>query len=212
MTTRFEWIVEGKTKGSHSVYDVDLLGDSRAAVIPTVGSIVPQWYLVVPRRRAIAFTSLPRKNRVDCLSLAYEVADHLLDDGYSPVFFEHGPSSPCSSLNCGVDQAHLHIVLLAGNFVDYITNVAGADLFWNSANLDDPWGEIPPDTDYYLLISTGRAVWARAPVATSQYFRKQVARFIGLPDRWNYRDWPYVNNAEQAGELLVASAANFRVP
>ena len=47
---RFDWVVDGQTKGADRQIDVDLGGFADAAIVPSLGALIPEWLLIVPRQ------------------------------------------------------------------------------------------------------------------------------------------------------------------
>lgn len=205
MSSRFEWVVEGKSSGPNPAYDVDLWSDPRAAVVPTIGAIVPHWYLIVPRRRAPCIRALSRAERIQSLELAREVADRFSGEQRCAAFFEHGAAVANSPVGCGADQAHLHAALLDFDLMGRVLSES-PEFSWLPATTDDPWADIPKGTDYYLLLSGGRVLWAEAPRQLSQFFRRHIASGAGLSNQWDYRKWPHLANSRRAGALLGPSS------
>src|SRR5262249_38676442 len=108
MSSRFDWVTSGLERGPHPICDRNLHDHPLAAVLPSLGSLVPGWLLVVPRVEALTIRDLPAHERAELLSLARAMAGAGM--GIQPYVFEHGPSKASTSMGCGVDQAHLHTV------------------------------------------------------------------------------------------------------
>src|SRR3569833_660334 len=105
---RFDWIAAGLEVGPDALSDVPVLSTSAAVVLPTLGSIVPNWVLVVPRMCAGSISALPEEARKSLLTLGDTAARTMRSQ--NAVFFEHGPGRDGGVVGCGVDQAHLHVV------------------------------------------------------------------------------------------------------
>jgi ATP adenylyltransferase len=105
---RFDWIVRGEEVGPDPVCDVPVRSTLDAVAIPTVGAIVPNWVLIVPRVRAISMADLAPNIRRSMLCFGKKVALEMRG-GTSPVFFEHGARLSGDVVGCGVDQAHFRI-------------------------------------------------------------------------------------------------------
>lgn len=189
---RFEWVIQGKSLGPDPACDHDLWSHSRAAVVPSLGAIVPYWYLVVPRVRTLSFRQLRQGLRMELLELARGIGSRFAES-LMPVYFEHGGATTDSSVSCSTDQAHLHLVMLNYDLINQVLAQNGDDR-WIDADASDPWANIPGERDYYLVASGERAIWSTPSSPASQFFRKMIAEVAGVPDRWNYREWPHTDN------------------
>src|ERR1700689_4270098 len=89
--SRFTWVVEGRRRGPSDVFDVPLYADRSSVVLPSIGSMVPGWSLVVPRRSARNLTCLKADDR-RALTPAKEFVARALSTFAGAAFeFEHGP-------------------------------------------------------------------------------------------------------------------------
>lgn len=202
MSARFSWVVSGQKHGADPVCDVDLKESPMAAVVPTVGSIVPGWVLVIPRTAVLAIRDLSSAGRADALALARQAGEELAAFGGLPYVFEHGPSMRESSMGCGVDQAHIHVVRLKEDLLE--AALEDQAVIWARANYADPWRDCRSDREY-LLVSRGTECFIGFPKSTeSQFFRRKIAQVRGTPNVWNYREWPFHDNARRTIEHFRA--------
>lgn len=201
MTRRFSWVTEGKSFGPNPTCDHDLWEHASAAVVPSLGAVVPYWYLVVPRVSALSFRQLRQELRVECLQLAREIGSRF-EEGADFIYFEHGAANSSSSVSCGTDQAHLHVVMLDFDLMGKIS-ARSEEISWIDTDLQDPWAQIPVDRDYHLIVSEERAVWWTPSNPTSQYFRQVIAEAAGVPGRWDYREWPHDENVLKSRRKLT---------
>lgn len=161
-------------------------------VVPTLGSIVPHWHLVIPRDPSINFHEhLTAKHTKDIRGVIAPIVEAL-----SPkqlLWFEHGPRFVGSVVGCGTDYAHLHVVLDAPFSFSEFQNAAGEFLrSWTEHDTERVYGEIDPGAEYYAFGDLGSAFVSQAGGRpTSQLFRKVIANLIGKPDQWDYRLFPH---------------------
>jgi ATP adenylyltransferase len=207
MSTRFGWVTSGYGSGPNPA-DVDLLSHPLAAVVPTIGSLVPGWLLLVPRLESLAFRDLPRKQRQEILALARTLANDVKAFGRNSFVFEHGPSKPLSPVGCGVDQSHIHVAPMNGDLLSLA--LADETVVWTVADPTDPWRECPSGREY-LLISHDDDCYVGFPrVTQSQYFRRKIAYLQGAPEAWDYREWPCHDNAQRTIEHFSSVRAQRR--
>jgi len=171
-SARFDWITSGCSRGPQPACDRDLFNFPLAAVVPTLGSLVPGWLLVVPRVKSLAFRDLPKQHRQDILSLAQRLAVEVKAFGRNSFIFEHGPSKPSSAVGCGVDQSHLHVVPMDGDLLS--AALADESVLWTVTNAQDPWSKCSPGGEYLLICRDDECYVGRPHVAQSQYFRRKI--------------------------------------
>jgi diadenosine tetraphosphate (Ap4A) HIT family hydrolase len=192
MGRRFQWILDGQANGPDPHCDVALLTSADGVVIPSVGSLVPGWSLIVPRQPALSYTDLDKGLRKRLRELADVAAERVRIFG-SPAFFEHGSVAPASVVGCGVDQAHLHVVPLGFDLIEKAQR--DSSVAWTSVPVSDPWECVPQGEEYYLVMSANHALIGKPTRPESQYFRKQIAAGIGHAEQWDYKGWPNYGNA-----------------
>lgn len=195
MAERFDWIRRGDPIGPNLECDLDLLGHQVAAVVPTIGSLVPGWTLVVPRISALSISQLSVSHRRQILDIAATVRNKVSRWASQTYFFEHGANSAGSATGCGVDQAHLHIVPLEFDLISAALREAEGE--WLEVSRDDPWMDSDTTQDYYLISNYEQAYVTYPKIKLSQFFRRIVAREIGRPEEWDYRRYPHYANVEQ---------------
>ncbi len=121
--------------------------------------------------------------------------------------FEHGPGGDQRRVGCGVDHAHLHILP-----VDFDLSVAVAphlppDSCWSAATSIDCREAVQSGEDYlYLEQPIGKARIIRHRQLGSQVFRRAVADYLGVPEEYNWRDNPQIENVEKTIQAFKADA------
>src|SRR5258708_2153983 len=163
MFTRFSWVTLGCRQGPHPICDRDLLDDPLAAVVPTLGSLVPGWLLVVPKTESLAFAGLSGPTRRDILILARNLAAEV--------------------------KATLSGAALGESWVR-----------WTRADPQDPGDGCLPGQQYSLICGSDGSYMGSPRVAQSQYFRRKIAQIVGMPDAWDYREWPCHENVQRTIE------------
>ena len=187
---------DGRLRGPNPLCDIPLVVSREALVIPTVGSIIPNWVLVVPRVPALSLTALSSDHRAALLQVARDAAN-IMGNGTNTVLFEHGPSTTSSLVGCGVDHAHLHVVNTEINFV--ASALEDETVVWSQISCDDPWESLAGSEYYFLRAHVGSYV-GFPRLRTSQFFRRHIARAAGVPHQWDYNRWPHYNHVRQTYE------------
>lgn len=191
MHSRFGWIVDGRAHGPDPRCDTSLLSTADGMIIPSLGGLVPGWLLLVPRTRALSYADLEPQTRQSLYDLAQDIGTRYARMGM-PVYLEHGASVAKSVVGCGVDQAHLHLVPVEFDLLDQV--LGDHSVSWREVASKDPWQSVAPGQEYYLIVQGQRAFVGSPRRAESQYFRKHIARGIGLTEQWDYKGWPNYGN------------------
>ena len=200
---RFDWVVQGSPVGPDPICDVPVLTTSDALVVPTIGAIVPDWLLVVPRTCTLSLAGATAEVRRSVLDLA-EAVSLRVGRPEKTVYFEHGPATSGSTVGCGVDQAHLHVLNTEFNVLEMA--LADDSVDWSLTDGGDPWARLA-GTEYYFIQSNGRAYMGSPRVPQSQYFRKHIACAAGVPWQWDYKLWPNYENVRRTYERFCGLEA-----
>ena len=198
---RFDWVVDGQIKGADRQIDVDLGGFADAAIVPSLGALIPEWLLIVPRQPCFSVAALPKVARRQLMNRTGAVVAAIQRLSGGAVVFEHGAGRFGSLNGCGVDQAHIHVVGLQPGFADYALRNS-ADLNWQNVDGADPWADLTAGTDYLLVMERDKTFAATLERPTSQFMRRMVADFLGCADQWDYRQHPNENNAQRTIQLF----------
>jgi len=157
----------------------------------------------------MAQLSLPE--RYECLDLMQELSseiDRLW--GISPTMFEHGASYQGDLIGCGINHAHLHMAPLRHKISETIKSSKVANNYsWQQINTSTP--PFPTnDNRSYLLYSEpeGSISIAYPEKEISQYFRRIVADQMGIPERYDYKQHEFIDNAERTAQKFLGSYAD----
>ncbi len=194
---RFEALLSGV---SQAAYDRPLLDRVDWLVVPTLGAVVPGWVLIIPRRQMLSFRDWATAADRPALSLLDEVTSHLKLQSDEVIWFEHGPAKAGTLVGCGLDQAHLHVLVRPrfsfDLFVDHVR--AEANLDWTDVPATASYSGIPENLSYLVAGSGERAIRAiGVETAGSQFFRRVVAALDGTGAGWNYHNSPHMPNIER---------------
>jgi ATP adenylyltransferase len=172
--------------------------------IPSKGSLVPGWTLVIPRRRLINLSKLSQTQVCELNDFCRALRNTLNSLGDQIFEFEHGAQEVGSIMGCGVDQAHLHVVPLPFDLLE--SALAERTVEWVRAHpFDSPWTCVSDDSEYLMVRRPEtKALVGRVLQPVSQWFRKLIARELGLPNSWDYRCSPRLDNIQKTLELFTA--------
>ena len=175
--------------------------------LPSLGSLVEGWLLLVPRHHFICMGALPGHLAHEMQTLKDSVRSGLSRKYGDICIFEHGPSAAKRSVGCGVDHAHLHIVPLNFDLVQAAASFLPPNLCWSQANWAGCRAAFQRGDDYlYVEQPPGRGRIAVHEAFPSQVFRKAIAARLGIPEQFNWREHPHTEAvARTIYELSVFS-------
>jgi hypothetical protein len=132
----------------------------------------------------------------------------LSEPGDDVLVFEHGAVSKGSMLACGVEHAHLHVLVAPSGFLQSVWDAATISLIGTRTPYadDDLYGRVSSDRPYYAMWWHGQMLLEQ-PVVTeeSQRFRRIIATCAGRADTWDYKRDPCYPNMQIAIERFRRS-------
>jgi ATP adenylyltransferase len=187
---------------TRELWDTPIFETDSFVVVPTVGSLVEGWLLVIPRDRILSFAQLPFSLFSELESLLHDVV-RIVEETYGPVaLFEHGPGIEASPAGCGVNYAHLHIVPTECDLRTGAQEIA-SNIEWCAMDSIKAICTKPSiGSDYWFLQqrypgSTSYLGRLRDGNPPSQLFRQVIARDIGCANAY---DWK-----QNLGEDMIAA-------
>ncbi len=165
-------------------------------VTPTLGSIIPNWVLAIPKRHAANAACWACDGRCAPLLAIKDIACSFGCDPREIIWFEHGATEPRSVVGCGVDHAHIHILLTPPFSFDRLCTEAQTEvgLRW-ALGRGDAYAAIDSSQSYFVAGHGDQFLLAQSvETAGSQFFRKAIARIVDRETRWDYRSHPYMEN------------------
>jgi len=160
--------------------------------VPSVGPLIPGWLLVMPKEHVLSFGAVDADRLVVLMADLHKIAEHW-EASFGPLtWFEHGPAKTRSSVGCGIDHAHMH--LLPAGHLDLLNGarelfpdlafgeVVGPEAAADAVALGDPY--------LYLRTDDGRSWLTASRDIPSQAFRRVVAHQQGRPDEYDWKAFP----------------------
>jgi ATP adenylyltransferase len=191
-------LLPGREYARRVMYESDAF-----ALVPSLGPLAPGHSLLCPKTHVRSFAELPARLDAEFarakaglqaqLAALYDAEVHV---------FEHGVAATGTRTLCTVDHAHMHLVPLPRGLADVAP--AGS---WASceASLSDLRARVAGrEYVYYETAAGERRVRAGGDEIESQFMRKEIARRLGRPERWDWRADPDAPAADQAWHRFVA--------
>lgn len=200
--TKFHWLFLPGQRSSLALYDSIVEETKNFAVLPTKGSIVPGWVLVVPKFPVPRVADVPDAMRDELNDLVNRTCARLESSFGSTFTFEHGGFRG-SKVSCGVDQAHLHIAPLDFDLVQAAKTSSPTN--WENVGCErTPQGTLG-DSEYWFVSSGAVSFCKSIDSASPQFFRRIIAERTGHGELWDYRKEDFIENV---AVTLKAMGAN----
>ena len=184
-------------------WDEILFESENFIALPTRGSLVEGWLLIVPRVHAFCVGSFSPEMLAEFGLFRREVQG-VLETIYGPIIaFEHGPTNSGRPAGCGVDHAHLHLVPWSGLFGVAVSDYRTESFTWNAVDGCSALRKIHATNEDYLYFeeANGDAFVAVSNKISSQFFRRVIASSIGQPAAF---DWKHHSGIENVKATLSA--------
>ena len=172
--------------------------------IPSVGSLVPGWVLILPRKHQLNLSSEYLVDQLE--SFRVTIASKLASKFRKRVrLFEHGPAKFGSLTGCGVDHAHMHLVPVDDDLSQWFGYVDGNSA-WQSCRLSEVCSMVG-NSEYLLYANDATSADPICKLAilqqpASQFFRRCVALAVGQPERFDYKAYPSLHNVTLTNAIL----------
>ena len=205
-SVRFATLLQGSNTTAE-IYDRPLLERQDWLVAPTLGAIVPNWVLVIPRMRALNFREWQRKTGKKPELIVSAVCQHLGLRHADVIWFEHGPTERGSVSGCGVDYAHLHILFNPHFTFEALTDQARSmsKLDWQLTVTSQAYDFLSEADSYFVAGSGEQAISAlNVESAGSQFFRRVIGSLTGRNELWDYRCHRHSDN-------ITTTIKNFQI-
>jgi len=163
-----------------------------------VGGLVEGWLLLVPKKHFICVGALP-----ESLAFEFEQLKGVAASSYktSTVALAHlstGLIDVGETLAVGVDHAHLHILPARFDLLSAASPFLPENTRWRTAGLPECRAAYSDSKDYlYLEQEIGKGQIAVDDNFGSQLFRRGIARELGVPAEYNWREFPHSDNIER---------------
>lgn len=206
-TSRFSTLLS-KSDCPRPLYDQVLARLHNCVVTPTRGSILPHWLLIVPEEPVLNFSEWYARGNIDPGSLVGELLRNRRVNSSRAIWFEHGPAHVEFAVGCGVDHAHIHVLIdVPFSFIQMISTASmSGDLRFTRARATSAYGLLTPASSYLLLASGEEAFVAEnVEHVGSQFLRRVVADLAGSKDAWNYHTHPHIHNVQKTIQAFCAA-------
>lgn len=185
-----------------------LLESRNFAVVPSLGSLVEGWVLVVPKAHFICVGALPPELFQEMQHVQRAAAVTLRRQYGELCAFEHGPHAAELRVGCGVDHAHLHLLPLDFDLAIAASRLMPPGARWEAADASACRSAFREGLDYlYVEQPLGRGRIAVHADFGSQVLRRAIAKHLGTPEKFDWRSHPQTQVVARTIERWAASPA-----
>ena len=159
-----------------------LYEDERFGVIPCVGAMTDEYYLIIPKAHVLSSGWMSQSDRAHLVSLMQQMRETLADEGKKVVFFEHGSHSFRNKGGNCYDHAHVHAVVTDLEAADFIREIPAQVDFHRTDNwIESAYEILTEGQASYVSIEDGLGSHIGVAVnVPSQFFRQALARALGV--------------------------------
>lgn len=172
-------------------YNIRLYETENFAVIPSLGSIVEGWLLIIPKKHYLSYGYLSSEELYKELDDLIVYVGSIVKKAYGEfVIFENGAFCSDKLVGCGVDYAHIHIVPIKDDLIDIIKTRYNKNYNWKQVKSLDVSSTFVKNSQPYLYYrnQVGCSYITTDPNIPSQLFRKAIAYSRGIENEY---DWKY---------------------
>jgi len=194
-----------KSFDNPALYNQSLFETENFKVIPSLGSMVEGWILIIPKRHYISLGQLNDNSLYEELSaLTIYVAEILKKEYGEYVIFEHGAIEKETIIGCGVDYAHLHIVPVSLDLISETKNFLNYEFNWTEiGNLEFTNFYYRQHIPYlYYQTSNRKSYITTDQNIPSQLFRKVIATHLSIYEKFDWKKHVFINNIQATIERL----------
>nr|WP_321357812.1 hypothetical protein [uncultured Draconibacterium sp.] len=186
-------ICNKKFQDINNICNKPLFESEHFKVIPSIGSIVEGWLLMIPKTHFISFAYMSQELLIEAQEVSVQIINIIKKEYNSDVVvFENGAGELNTKIGCGVDYAHIHFVPIKINAKHIIDSFYKRELLWKKIFSLKELSTYK--TNYYLINDSSNYFVGIPPFAESQLIRKGIAESVGMPHKFDWKKYPFEEN------------------
>jgi hypothetical protein len=187
--------------GRRPFYDRPLFESSNFEVWPSLGGFIPGWVLIIPKGHLLNLAQLSVYDLPELLTLKEQVEQALRPLG--PVIaFEHGPHEFRTSVGCGVDHSHLHLLPFVGSLREWIDRVSTAQHDWRKLSGLVSVTDLGEEAPYFVLEDSRGTHFISGSSIGSQLARRALGLAVNESDRHDWVSFPRLDEVQRTASLI----------
>lgn len=202
----------GGKRTSQEPWNTILYESDNFAVVPTLGSMIEGWLLVVTKEHYLCMGAIPPSLWSELRCMLDLTTKAVARDYTPPTIFEHGPKWEELSVGCGIDHAHLHVVPLHFSLIARAKESTELGRFpW--FQLESVWSSLSQlhqskQSYIYIKESSKMSYYCTPDAVPCQSLRRIIARELMIPTLYNYNDYTFRENVESTISSVKRSFAD----
>lgn len=198
---------------STELYNKILVETDNFIVTPSLGSLIPGWQLVIPKKHYLNVSQIGAEEKAELLNLLEQQINITSSSFKKEVaIFEHGAVNNGSLVGCGIDHAHIHIVPLDFNiglaaknientFAPTLKHTSILDFYRNNENLNQK--------PYWVCATNYQNIYYTEEMSeASQFFRRVIADKLSIGDKFDYKKHSFNENIAKTVDELTPKLIN----
>ncbi len=182
---------------SKEFYNEILFESENFIVIPTLGALVEGWLLIVPKQEYLSLQCIDNNTLlIELEEISQSVSEVMVKEFGFVTMFEHGAVQPKSTVGCGVDFAHLHLVPINFDLLHGLEEFQNIKYEWKKVSgLKTAINTSEKGVEYLFLTDhLGNSLVTQNEKIPSQLFRKVIAHFLNVPDKFDWKQFHEIEN------------------
>lgn len=183
-----------------SIYNTILYASDNFLVIPALGSLIPGYIMIISRNHINSMAYLSDIEMHELLNIINHIRKIIIDKFHiTPILFEHGSAPGCFDKAANsIDHAHLHLIPISMTNEATIIKHSLASKIQNLQNLTSFKGK-----PYFLYVNNQQQHYlSHNVILPSQYMRKWIAKEVGRPNEWDWREFQFIENINITIDVL----------
>ncbi|RPI18651.1 MAG: hypothetical protein EHM58_04915 [Ignavibacteriae bacterium] len=177
--------------------DQPIISNKSYVAIASIGAFVEGWTLIVPKDHKFSMKNF--YNDIEFNDIFIKVSSRLFEKYGRIIAFEHGANCENSITSCGTNHAHIHLVPFKTSL---LPDLLKSGLFWDkikASEIPDKIGHneylfyTDLDKDINWINTVGYLHILDKP--KSQFFRRLIASKLNCLDKFDYKQFPYIDTA-----------------
>ncbi|OFX42465.1 MAG: hypothetical protein A2046_08945 [Bacteroidetes bacterium GWA2_30_7] len=194
-----------------TVYNHSLIESENFKVIPSLGSMVEGWVLIVPKKHYLSFGYLEpllfdELNELHCRVIS------TLKNIYNTnvISFENGSFTNDSYIGCGVDYAHIHYVPIDFDIKQQVNISYNNSLEWEKiSSLLSLKSNIANLSSYLFIEDVKRDKFlCKINQPYSQLIRRLIATHLGIPEKFDWKKFYFEDNINKTIKTFKKMSLN----
>lgn len=189
-------------RNTENIHDSILLESGNFVVVPTYGSIVEGWVMIVSKHHYLSVGELLFQNRLNSeihhefQKLKEAVIDKLrLSYNLNIAIFEHGPAKCFEKVGCGIDHLHLHVLPLEFNLLHEATLYKRFE--WLTVDdIHNPLTYFSKGQPYLYIQQNMKEYISTNHEIPSQFFRRVIANKLNIAEKFDWKENNFSANIE----------------